>query len=224
MKITAFSDGHGMFPKFKEDGDILLIAGDILPVWNHNLTFQKHWYEESFIPWLDSLPFKHKVFCCGNHDLYFYHSSLKEIRKNLPSNCYYLQDDSVTLDGIKIYGTPWQLPFCDWAFNLCEEDLAIKFKKIPNDIDILLSHGPAYGYADIVLHKTYYCSDGNLGSKALLDAVRRTNPKFVISGHIHTANHELISGCFNNKITEFANVSYIDEKYEPYYDPLVFNI
>ena len=64
----------------------------------------------------------------------------------------------------------------------------------------------------------------NLGSKSLLEAVKRTNPKYVLFGHIHSGNHNIVSGCFNNKITNFANVSYVDEKYEPYYDPLVFDI
>ena len=39
------------------------------------------------------------------------------IRSEL-TNCIYLEDSSVTVYGIKIYGTPWQPEFCGWAFNL----------------------------------------------------------------------------------------------------------
>ena len=43
--------------------------------------------------------------------------SVEDMKKEL-TNCIYLQDSSVTICGLKIYGTPWQPEFCGWAFNL----------------------------------------------------------------------------------------------------------
>ena len=34
------------------------------------------------------------------------------------TNCRYLQDEEVVLDGVRFYGAPWQPEFCAWAFNV----------------------------------------------------------------------------------------------------------
>lgn len=62
------------------------------------------------------------------------------------TSCIYLQDSSVTLYGIKVYGTPWQPWFGGWAFNLERgETILEKWNLIPNDADIVMSHGPPLG-------------------------------------------------------------------------------
>merc|ERR1711972_602334 len=81
---------------------------------------------------------------------------------------------AVEVCGYRIYGTPWQPEFCDWAFNLPRngKELREVCAKIPgartpeqvaqakpvleerktqtsrNCVDILLSHGPPLGHND----------------------------------------------------------------------------
>ena len=50
--------------------------------------------------------------------------SVEDMKKEL-TNCIYLQDSSVTICGLKIYGTPWQPEFCGWAFNLPRGQVSI---------------------------------------------------------------------------------------------------
>jgi len=66
--------------------------------------------------------------------------------KALLTNCTYLEDSSVTIEGYKIHGSPWTPEFCGWAFMLeNEKDMLKKWKMIPDDTDILITHGPPYG-------------------------------------------------------------------------------
>ena len=61
---------------------------------------------------------------------------------------HYLQDSSVTIGGLKIWGSPWTLFFFDWAFNLYEDQLREKWEEIPEDTDIIVTHGPPLGYGN----------------------------------------------------------------------------
>ena len=52
------------------------------------------------------------------------------------------------MEGVKVYGSPWQPWFGGWAFNLERgPDIAAKWALIPDDTDVLLTHGPPAGTA-----------------------------------------------------------------------------
>src|SRR5262245_54236823 len=144
--IVAISDQHGVLPEIPPC-DLLLIAGDVCPVTNHGVDFQANWLQWEYRRWLERLPARKIVFIAGNHDFVF------EQRSNfLPSDypATYLQDTGITWEGLRIWGTPWQPVFFDWAFNLREPDLAKKWALIPEGTDILVVHGPPFGYGDAV--------------------------------------------------------------------------
>ena len=73
MKIIVASDLHGFLPRIEEPFDLLLLPGDLCPVWNHNRTYQWEWLTHEFVDWIKSLPFRDAfsrvVVCAGNHDL-----------------------------------------------------------------------------------------------------------------------------------------------------------
>jgi hypothetical protein len=156
MKIVCVSDLHGLLPEVPSC-DLLLIGGDICPAYDHTFYFQQVWLRDIFYPWLKKQPAKNKVLVAGNHDFIFQEFSKYDWKNffNHPmmtnKSCYYLQDDGVDLDGLKIWGSPWQLPFYDWAFNLPEAELQKKWELIPQDTDIILLHGPPCGYGDRVI-------------------------------------------------------------------------
>ncbi|GAB4459697.1 MAG: metallophosphoesterase [Anaerolineales bacterium] len=205
MKIIAFSDTHGRRPWFKiPAGDVLVFAGD--------MTLHGRLDEVvKFNEFLGSLPHTHKLVIAGNHDTCFV-THLDESRARL-SNATYLQDESVTIEGVKFYGTPWQPVFRNMAFNLPQEALRLKWECIPADTDVLITHTPPYGYND----RTFFGS--RVGCRDLLEAVERLQPALHIFGHIHEAHGQSTSGQ-----TVFANVSVCNLFYMPIRRALVHEV
>jgi len=222
MKIAATSDMHGIFPEIPK-ADVLCIAGDICPTHDHSFSYQRKWVLTEFCTWCQGLVrdgiVKNVVFIAGNHDWVFEDLMEKNeeawFRSSLPEDVFYLRDSEVIIDGIRFWGTPHTPPFCDWAFNVREEGLNEIFSKIPEGIDVLISHGPPYEYWDSV-DWTVRQTDP-LGSKALIQHVKRAHPRYTFSGHIHTGNHVPQKVIHENKNINVVNVSLINEQYEKTY-------
>lgn len=210
MKITFLSDTHSKHnhvpSSFFDGGDVLIHSGDI--------SSQGYEYEvRSFLKWFDSIPdYRHKIFIAGNHDWLFerHEKVAKSILSEFP-NITYLQDSYVVIDGVKIYGTPWQPEFFNWAFNLPRhgEKLQHVWSKIPDDTDVLITHGPAHGYVDRVIGRT-----DHLGCELLIKRIQEVNPLIHVSGHIHSGN-----GVADNGRTTFINASILNESYRVEYRP-----
>lgn len=202
-KIVAISDLHGNLPEIPAC-DILLIAGDICP----NGSSQQSWLDGPFRKWLEGI--KGEVFACaGNHDFIFQESPHSV--PNLP--WHYLEDESAEYMGLKIYGTPWQKRFGDWAFNLDESDLASRWDQIPDDTDILVTHGPPLYFGDLVERGTHE------GSPSLLKRIVQISPKLVVFGHIHNGRGEYL----HNDVM-MANVTLLNESYKMVYPPWTYEI
>jgi len=172
--IVMISDTHGFYDRFKvPKGDILIHAGDMTKRGKLDEV-------ERFNEFLRFLPHPHKIVIAGNHDFAF--EEKPETARRLLTNCTYLQDSSVEVEGITIYGSPWQPWFHDWAFNVQRGiDLQRKWALIPDQVDILVTHGPPRGIGD----KVY---DGrNEGCDDLLARVLQVKPKYHLFGHIHEA-------------------------------------
>lgn len=209
MKIACISDLHGHLPPI-EPCDLLIVAGDVCPVYNHTLEFQSIWLQDNFVPWLDSIQTKKKVVVLGNHDLV-----AERQPKLLPyfsDNTSILTNESIEFDGLTIYGTPYSLEFFPehWAFNITEEKWAKELDKVQK-ADIIISHGPPYGFGD----KTQ--SGKNVGSRALLSAIKRLGPKLVVCGHIHEAR-----GNYSFENSVILNTSYVNLAYKPVNKPYSF--
>lgn len=96
----------------------------------------------------------------------------------------YLQDEEMVLAGdgrsaIKVYGSPWQPPFCDWAFNAFPSAIREKWDLIPSDVDVLITHGPPHGILDS------NDSGFSCGCPELLAQFGRIRPRLHVFGHIH---------------------------------------
>jgi Icc-related predicted phosphoesterase len=197
VKILATSDLHGHLPEIPTC-DLLLIAGDICPVWNHEIDFQAKWLATRFRTWLQSVPARKVVGIAGNHDWVF--QIEPESVPELPWT--YLQDSGCEFEGLRIYGTPWQPPFCDWAFNANETEMKRVFQRIPYGLDVLLSHGPPYGFLDA------NAIGLQCGSIALRNAIVEKKTKSVVCGHVHEG-----FGCRQFGPTTIWNVSLLDSAY-----------
>ncbi len=172
--IVAISDTHARHQELEvPDGDILIHAGDCT---RHGDLGDL----EAFNRWLGTLPHRHKILIAGNHDFCFQDSPDEAHR--LVTNAIYLQDEALIIEGIKIWGSPWQPWFFDWAFNLPRgEQIAAKWALIPDDTQVLITHGPPAG----ILDRTF--DDRDVGCEDLLQRVQQIRPRLHIFGHIHEA-------------------------------------
>ncbi len=235
MKITAISDLHGYKPELP-GGDLLILAGDYT-----GRNKMKEWAE--FFVWVKKQEYRKKIIVAGNHDGFFESGfsknqkesdELKEVQSFLlelgeiePEDFDYLCDSGVEFEGLKIWGTPWSLwfkeinPKCK-AFTGSEACLGKKYQKIPEDIDILISHGPPFGILDHIYRyngSTEYC-----GSHELKKAIERVKPLYIITAHIHENGGEEYLYKHEGKNTQCYNVSHCDEFYRPRKKILNFEI
>jgi len=173
MRIVAVADTHTFESELGgvPDGDVFVHAGDMV----------RGGSLEEMAPvaeWIRSLPHRHKIVVAGNHDWCFARTP-DSARALLGDETIYLQDTGCVIDGVRIWGSPWQPEFCDWAFNLPRGPmLAERWALIPDDTDVLITHGPPKGFGDWTQADRAGCSD-------LLDAVRRVRPALHLYGHIH---------------------------------------
>jgi Icc-related predicted phosphoesterase len=209
MKITFISDTHNKHKQIEaklSGGDVLVHSGDIS---------SKGYIHEvvHFCRWFDSLDnYKHKIFIAGNHDFLFEKDPI-EARSIIKSckNITYLQDSELVIDGVKFYGSPWQPEFFNWAFNLPRgKKLAQIWSHIPNDTDVLITHGPPIYILDYTLRDMI-----NVGCNDLYNRVIEVKPKIHCFGHIHEGY-----GYKEHEGVLFLNASTCNDRYEPNNNPI----
>ena len=154
MKILHISDTHGLHRQMKDlpMADVIIHSGD----------FSNSGTEEEvldFLNWLIELPYQHKIFVTGNHDLCLWDADGIE---DLPDNIYFLQDKSVTIDGKKFFGL---------AYNH-SEDL------IPDDADVVITHEPPIMMLD-------ESSGIHWGNAPLRNRILKVKPRYHLFGHAH---------------------------------------
>lgn len=207
MKICCLSDIHGHLPKVP-DCDLLLLGGDYCRDHKNRI-----WYFKEFAIWIEELSERMKIVgVAGNHDFI----AEKDPGCLKPLRWKYLEDSGTTINGLNVYGSPWQLPFYDWAFNRPEEILEKKWAKIPDDTDILVLHGPPFGYGDISPY-----GNARTGSTTLTRRMMDLNLKLAVFGHIHSGY-----GIYklHGKETILINAAYVNEKYEPANEPIIIDL
>lgn len=232
MILAAISDLHGDIPEIPKC-DVLCISGDIVPLdIQRSVTKSENWLKNEFMPAMMNADCKHVIMTWGNHDfighvLYRDGHSGEEQTKMLfgeyNEKIHILIDEYITIDGHKFYGTPWIPELSGWAFYNTSENLKEIFEKIPENIDVLLTHcPPKIGTQGVVLEKCWnYLKD--FGCKELYDVLstkmfeKQLN---VICGHVHSGCHDI--EVFDN--IKFVNVSLKDESYNISYKPKIIEI
>jgi predicted phosphohydrolase len=224
IKIDCISDLHGSYPLL-DGGDLLLIAGDI------TASDRLHQYGK-FFEWLAHQNYRKKVLIGGNHDGYFTGINPKEAAKELvgmgADDFEYLCDSACEFEGYKIWGAPWTPIFYDWHFMLNRREIAKKWALIPEDTDILVTHGPPFGTLDTVSpRRTHRCGCEELA----LRLKELHNLKLHVFGHIHggygqkVTYPELKTPCPHSEGQTFyrytsVNCAIMDEDYRPVNAPI----
>ena len=209
MRITHISDTHNHHSKLQEDlpgGDLLIHSGDFSSIGRKSEVerFIK-WFNN-----LDN--YTYKVFIAGNHDLSFQSEALQRRKadwfdgpkeyeepaeegkpywlsqildrefEGLVDNVFYLENESITIAGVKIWGSPYSPTFGrDWVFNVDRgEDAAKLWSTIPTDTNIVITHGPMYGALDVA-----YNSGLPVGCEDLYNRLQIVKPDLHFCGHVH---------------------------------------
>ena len=225
IKICAISDLHGNLDIKINESDVLCICGDIVPL--NKQTSSKEslkWIETEFIPWCKRQPCKEVLLIAGNHDFVFERSLDKARELFKGTNIRYLQDEAyfyIKEDGssLNFYGTPWCHQFGNWAFmGHSDDELAEIFMKMPDDVDVLLTHDCPYGACDVLLQNVWWANGEHIGGKGLTKGIEARSPKMNLTGHLHSTNKkgEMLGNTF------VCNVSVLNENYKLVYEPHYF--
>ena len=154
MRILHLSDTHGLHHQIRDlpEADVIVHSGDI----SHNGTESE---VLDFLNWFIGLPYPHKIFVTGNHDLCLWDA---EFIEDLPANVHFLQDCGCEIGGVKFFGL---------AYNHPEE-------LIPDDTDIVVTHEPPI----MILDKS---AGTHWGNTPLRNRVMEIKPRYHLFGHAH---------------------------------------
>lgn len=222
MNVTCISDLHGNYDLDLPGGDLLIIAGDL--TCNNSEKESKRFC--SFLEMCNQ--YKKKVVIAGNHDNLFVgvppHKAPHPVKGK--SEWYeYLCDSGTEFKGVKIWGSPWTKAFqgmnpkCKAFTCNTDEELDEKWKGIPDDIDILVTHSPPYGIHDTVRMRG---SEGfeHVGSLSLRNHVLCSSIRLHVFGHTHKWGGRRT----NTNSKAFVNASVVDENYHQSYNPVIIKM
>jgi Icc-related predicted phosphoesterase len=208
MRIIFLSDTHNKHLSCEiPEGDIIIHCGDV--------SSRGREYEiAEFAEWYGSLDFKHKILIPGNHDFLF--EKNEELARSIceEMGIVILIDQLCEPEGIKIWGSPIQPWFWNWAFNRRRgEEILEHWKKIPGDVDILVTHGPPSSIGSLSMA----AGDEEVGCKDLFNEItQRIKPKINAFGHIHEGY-----GSLEKDGILFLNCSFLNRSYVPSNKPFV---
>ena len=197
MKILHLSDSHNCHHRLRDlpEADVVVHSGDFCMVGTEQEALD-------FLNWFCDLPYKHKIFICGNHDDCLYGANIG----GLDDNVHYLCNSGIEIEGLKFYGVPMFMGDC------VTDRQNLNYNKIPIDTDILITHTPAYGILD-------FDDSINYGSEVLLQAVTNVNPRIHLFGHIHKQH-----GITTIGTTIFSNGAIMNEDYSIHNHPNVIEL
>jgi len=228
LKIILFSDTHGKeneveFPN--EEIDIAIFAGD---AGTYKNPFQNIRSVLNFIDWYASIPnIKHKIWIAGNHCTSIESGLVDAKAISEEKGLIYLEDETIEIEGLKIFGSPWTPWFYSWAFNAHRgEDINKHWNLIESNTDIIITHGPPCNFGDLDM-----CASGQrVGCSDLEKKILEIQPKLFVCGHIHEGygyvNKKFKS--FHNKDVEsnllLVNASVLDENYKVSHNPIIVEL
>ena len=226
ISISAIADLHGHLPQMQRS-DLAIVAGDIFPGGlDKDPYVQGVWFRDSFLNWVEQQECNHVILVAGNHDHWIAKNNaalMKEFAPEQLKKLIYLCDNGMVFKGVRIYGTPWMpTPFVNKAFSSDDSDfLREKYSRIPQNVDILITHTVPYdcnyiGFSDRDMR--------DLGSKELREAVASRNVRFLIGGHIHKTRERVAHMDFGPRHTEMVNVACCDNQKQLIRLPIRFHI
>ena len=186
MKIWHISDTHGSHKDLRipEGIDVVIHSGDCS---NYRDPFNNESEVREFIDWFSDIDIPKKIYVAGNHDTSI-EKGLVTAKAFTDKGIIYLENESVIVDGIKVFGSPHTPQFGQWAFMKARNKLDRLWSlAIEEDVDIIITHGPPKGILDLAEDRNgvmEFCGD-----KSLLNRVKEVKPRLVLFGHIHNSRN-----------------------------------
>lgn len=181
MRCWLISDTHNHHGQLRvPDGiDVVIHCGDESESGNEWLNEPE---ARAFFEWYSALAVAVKIFVPGNHS-----TAIEQglIRPDQYPAVRFLVHDQTEINGLKVFGTPYTPMFFNWAYMRQREELAVVWQSIPDDVDILITHGPPKGVMDVT--RDLDTRDPiHVGSQSLTrHVIKRIRPLLHTFGHIH---------------------------------------
>ena len=191
MKILHISDTHTFHEllEIPEGVGMVIFSGDCS---NPRDPYNNEPEVRAFIDWFANLPIHHKVFVAGNHDTSIEKGLVTKLDFN-DRGIHYLENETIEIEGIKIFGSPHTPTFGNWSFMKARNKLErIWSRAIDDDTDIIIVHGPPKGILDLSYDRANLME--HCGDKSLLNRVMEVNPKLMLFGHIHNCKDVINAG------------------------------
>lgn len=229
-KIVCISDTH-MFEPELPPGDILIHAGDFtFRGGAHEISQQLYWLGKH------SKNYSSVIAVPGNHDFGFESNYSQFALEAKNKGITFLNDSGIEALGLKFWGSPITPFFHAWAFNRHAADIEPHWDLIPDDTQVLITHGPPRDILDGVpqYQKTRIGFDQHyrpmfskqlltmehVGCPELLERIKKlTQLKLHVFGHIHEGY-----GLWNENGIQFVNASIMDGDYKPVNKPIVIEL
>lgn len=218
MKIVCISDVHAKWNKvIIPECDLLISAGD------YSFLGESHMVRD-YHKWLDKQPARHIISVQGNHEknVEKNFSFYQDLAREQCPRVHFIDEGFVEIEGKQIWCsaiTPW---FHNWAWNRFPDEIIKHWDKIPNDIDVLVTHGPPQGILDEVRNFNREVGEwesGHCGCPELLKKVMIIKPMLHVFGHIHPGyGIKVVDG------TTFINAALCNDDYKLANNPIVFNV
>ena len=207
MKVKVLSDTHGFHNEEPLDEvDLLIHCGDAANsrvLWENEIEFLNFWL------WWENYPAKYKVFVPGNHSLFCQHSISRTLKKSLKPNCWILIDQTIGIEGCKIFGSPFTPTFGNWSFMANRSKIHKHWKLIEENTDIVITHGPPKSILDLTLDtrgKLEFCGDSSL-----LRTIYKIRPVFHLFGHVQGCKQFENNGVLERRGIKFMNCSQVKD-------------
>ena len=143
--------------------------------------------------WFAESPAANVICIGGNHDFPLQSREFRFAHAQL------LEDSLIEVFGLVIYGSPWCPDLSNFAYYATHDQLVERWKQIPSEIDILITHTPPFGVLDVPTSGKV-----NLGCPHLRDELKRIRPKLHVFGHVH-ASH----GTSTTRETHYINAAIV---------------
>lgn len=218
MKIWFISDTHGLHNNLNiPEVDLIIHCGDESN--NSNPHLNEH-ESRRFFEWFSVLPAK-KIFVPGNHSTAIYNGLVKP--EEYPS-IKFLIHELYEYNGLKIFGSPYTPSFgTSWAYMRKRNRMFDVWENIPNNIDILLTHGPPKGILDLTRDRETN-NIVQVGCKSLHNKVMQIKPKIHAFGHIHREAEFYNNGILNIDNITFINCSCLNHRQNLFYNGYILEL
>ncbi len=207
MRLVIVSDTHSRHENLAPlSGEVLIHCGDFCNGFSGD--------EDDLVcldDWFARQPFDLILCTGGNHD--FVAQGRHAAGRNVFQNAVYLQDSPFVFRSVHFYGAPWVPQLQGWAYYLSDSELKVKWKLIPDNTDVLITHTPPWRILDSPTNPRIHA-----GCSHLLARVDELKPTIHCFGHNH-ASH----GRRNTTSTAFLNASVVNSQYEVVNQPFVID-